>query len=413
MPKSMIFLVCFVLISGCGPPSSTTSGLTNSAGVCSGEDSCGFLSIEDCKTRTGCWVDTFDTGQEVCKENPPQAGAAKKLACSEYSSENSCINQGGCFWTDEFVTPAKQPTRTIAEKLFSGTEILRSDFDGDGVAESVMVSDNQNIIGIVKDETGNREVVWYTEGWVNHEDSQGKTGWNLGEGDNYFPGDFDGDGKEDLVIWSKNGEWIGILKESQGKLVAGPLSHNWINHIGQSGRNGWNLDVDDTIWVGQFYGDQRTEILIRNKNRQWVGIIEEDQGKLVAGPLVNDWVNYDGGTGNSGWNLRENDTYLRGDFNDDGQEEIAIVSPDKQQWIGLLEVNNSGRLVTLWIGNDWVNHDGGTGDSGWNLREGDTFKVMEVPGPDEISVRSGNGKWEGIIARKNNKLYAKQISQVK
>ena len=43
-------------------------------------------------------------------------------------------------------------------------------------------------------------------------------GWNLNDGDSLYVADLDGDGADELVIVSLNGQWVGILKHQDNGL---------------------------------------------------------------------------------------------------------------------------------------------------------------------------------------------------
>src|SRR5258705_11988412 len=92
-------------------------------------------------------------------------------------------------------------------------------------------------------------------------------------------------------------------------------------------------------------------------------------------------MNAPGGSGATGWNLRNGGKFLAADIDDDGRQEIVVVSPNGQ-WIGVLSEQGGG-LVARWIGHDWVNPPGGGGATGWNLRNGDKFLAADMDGEGE------------------------------
>jgi predicted acylesterase/phospholipase RssA len=65
---------------------------------------------------------------------------------------------------------------------------------------------------------------------VNHPGESGANGWNLQNGDKFLVADIDGNRLQEIVVISPNGEWIGILKEDNGRLAAGWIGHDWVNH---------------------------------------------------------------------------------------------------------------------------------------------------------------------------------------
>ncbi|MFN8487569.1 MAG: hypothetical protein U0350_08265 [Caldilineaceae bacterium] len=389
------------------------------------------LSNYNFNLRPGTWQFLVTTGSSYMTCNQiiqPNRGLTVMFTNGMAGCVVPWIESPNTGETDNSGGKSIKPPMSFEELVLNGYTILTTDWDGDNITESVRRNDY--LIGIVKSNTnGESFVSWYAYRWIDHEGTQTGSAWPLAAisgfqrgnyafgddrlaGDTYFAGDFDGDGRKDLVVWNRLEQRIAIVKERDGKLMIGAISSDWVNHLGQIGQEGWNLGKDDYISPGKFYGgDERTELLIKSRNGQWIGMIEEYQGKLVLRSIEHDWVNFEGGTGETGWHLRD-DILIEGDFDGDGQIDMVILSPDKQ-WIGLLEVNHTGKLVTLWIGHNWVNSEGGTGNTGWHLRENDHFLVRSRDnGSDEVVVTSGDGKWQGVLFRRNNRLYAGTISRL-
>src|SRR5258705_193837 len=131
---------------------------------------------------------------------------------------------------------------------------------------------------------------------------------------------------------------------------------------------GWNLFNGGKSLVADIDGDGRQEIVVVSPDGEWIGVLSEHDGSLVADWIGHDWVNPLGGSGATGWNLRNGDKFLAADIDDDGRQEIVVVSPTGV-WIGVLSEQGGG-LVARWIGHNWVNPPGGSGATGWNLRKG-------------------------------------------
>ena len=196
---------------------------------------------------------------------------------------------------------------------------------------------------------------------------------------------------------SGNGQWIGILREDGGGLSAGWIANDWVNHPGGSGASGWDLKQGDQFIVADIDGDTRDEVVVVSPNGQWVGVLHEDNGGLSAGWIKNDWVNHPGGSGASGWDLRQGDRFYVADIDGDSRDELVVISPDVQ-WIGVLQEAGGG-LEATWLANDWVNHPGGSGANGWDLKLGDRFFVADVDADNhqEVLVSSPNGRWLGLL----------------
>ena len=141
------------------------------------------------------------------------------------------------------------------------------------------------IFGIFTKSRDNRQkynLISYSEGWVNHNGGSGANGWNLAKGDKFYVGDFNGDGKKEMVVLNKKNEWIGFIEIQNMKLVAGWIGFDWVNHKGQTGNNGWNLRLGDKFTVMRKPNNKPDKISVVSKDSKWMGILERYNNKLVA-----------------------------------------------------------------------------------------------------------------------------------
>jgi hypothetical protein len=197
-------------------------------------------------------------------------------------------------------------------------------------------------------------------------------GWLLNTGDNRFGpvGDFDGDGRQEILVTSPWG--IGILKV-HGSTFRNPL-------IKRNGTrfDGWLLNTDDNRFgpVGDFDGDGADEIMVRSP---WgIGILKLDGDTFRAIAMKPN------GTRFTGWLLNTMDNRFLGaaDFNGDGVDEIFVCSP----WgIGILrKFRGSFRCPAM--------KPNGTRFGGWLLNTGDNhfkgFTDLKGDGRADILVSS-------------------------
>ncbi|MDP9696672.1 UNVERIFIED_ORG: hypothetical protein J2X79_004255 [Arthrobacter globiformis] len=191
-----------------------------------------------------------------------------------------------------------------------------ADFDGDGRAEILVTSPwGIGILEQAGNTLGNPLIA---------PNGTRFGGWLLNTADNHIAavGDFDGDGRAEILITSPWG--IGILKQ-QGNTFSNPV-------IAPNGTRfgGWLLNTADNhiTAVGDFDGDGRAEILITSP---WgIGILKQ-QGNTFSNPVI-----APNGTRFGGWLLNTADNTLgpAADFDGDGSAEILVTSP----WgIGILE----------------------------------------------------------------------------
>jgi hypothetical protein len=206
----------------------------------------------------------------------------------------------------------------------NNTEI-KGDFDGDGRAEILMSSPWG--IGMLKLANGNLTSIAMAQNGTRH------GGWIINTVDNQFlfAADFNRDGKEEVLITSPWG--IGLLKFEDGQITTLMLQPNG-TRFGE-----WLLNTDDNFFtlVGDFDGDGQIEILVTSP---WgIGILKFDGVTLTSiamaenGTMIGDWK----------VNTVTDRFEMTGDFDGDGRMEILVSNEDR---IGILQFQNSN-LTTI------------------------------------------------------------------
>lgn len=161
------------------------------------------------------------------------------------------------------------------------------DFDGDGHAEILVTSPWG--IGVMKLSGGTMTMSMMAPNGTRFD------GWLLNTGDNSFGpvGDFDGDGRIEIVVTSPWG--IGILKLSGSSFSVPMMAPNGTRF------DGWLLNTADNSFgrAGDFDGDRHAEILVTSP---WgLGILEQAGATMAAPTMVPN------GTRMGGWLLNSVD----------------------------------------------------------------------------------------------------------
>ncbi len=262
------------------------------------------------------------------------------------------------------------------------------DFDGDGLADFVI-----------------------TSGWglglLTHVGAQWRAlvvkpngtrfgSWNLNTAADRVVGvgDFDGDGKDELVLVS--GWGLGILKRSGTSLTHLMMAPTGANF------GGWNFNAasDRIRGIGDFNGDGKADLVVTSS---WGIAILTVSGSTLTPVMV-----APGGTRFGGWNFNALSDDLRGfgDFDGDGDDEILITSG----WgLGLLRLQGSnfthmrmyasGGTIGGYAYNVATARHGGLGDFDG---DGKTDLVLATPaGLMLLGWHAGTGQLRPIAMRGN------------
>jgi hypothetical protein len=252
--------------------------------------------------------------------------------------------------------PTMQPNGTRLGEWLLNTADNRfgpvGDFDGDGRAE-IFVSSPWGI-GILEQSGSTFGCPMLAPNGTRF------SGWLLNTDDNRFGpvGDFDGDGRDEILVTSPWG--IGIMKLAGNTMQMLMMAPNGTRF------DGWLLNTDDNHFgpVGDFDGDGRSEIVVTSP---WgIGILE-----LTASNTLQAQMMAPNGTRFGGWLLNTDDNHVgtAADYDADGRDELFISSP----WgVGILELSGSSMSSSVMVANDtriggWLlntddNHFGPVGD---------------------------------------------------
>ncbi len=210
--------------------------------------------------------------------------------------------------------------------------------------------------------------------------------WHYGtENVPWVPGDFDGDGRDDLLLLSDWG--LGLLSHDDAgwhELASAAKGTTFAGLIGR-----WTYDSSTRIaGVGNFSGDSRDEILVKSDSA--IGILRFDPARRALRTILRK----PSGTWFGGWNFdaAANAIGPVGDFNGDGYLDFVITS----DWgMGILTHSGTGLRLLAAVAS-------GTPLGGFLYERGTTAIAgvgdFDGNGTDDLLVVNRTGSSPGIAA---------------
>jgi hypothetical protein len=207
-----------------------------------------------------------------------------------------------------------------------GSKVFVGDFDGDG-QDDLLCHNSSN--GYKWIDYANNNGEFFGTNWSRDAD------WCQAEGAELFIGDFNADGRDDMLCHNKiNGhKWIDYA-DSNGRFLGTNTHHN----------TAWCSSVGEELFVGDFDGDGRDDLLCHGASTgfKWVDYADGN-GRFTGTNWSRD----------ANWCAGSTERLSVGDYNGDGRDDLMchdVVSGTK--WVDY--ANSSGRF----FGTDWTRSGG-------------------------------------------------------
>jgi hypothetical protein len=194
-------------------------------------------------------------------------------------------------------------------------------------------------------------------------------GWQFQRTDNFYVADFNGDGKKDLFVFNGSNwsiPYVGMLR-SNGSSFS-------VIHRYDANMPGWEMRSQDRHYVGDFNGDGKEDLWVfngANWSIPYLGMLRSNGNNLSM------TKRYDANM--PGWEMRSQDRHYVGDFNGDRKKDLFVFNGS--QWsiayLGMLRSSGSDLSMTK-------RYDGNT--PGWQMRRNDRHYVSDVNGDGKADL---------------------------
>ena len=263
--------------------------------------------------------------------------------------------------------------RTLDSKTaHTFNDCYAGDFNGDGKDDLLVHNDNSLLL--YRSNGYQLDLVFSAVGWV-------PGSWQFSTHDQFYIGDFNGDGKQEVVVYNSV-DWVipylGLLADD---------GNNGLRLIARYDGSlpGWQFNKLDRFYVADFNGDGRKDLFVFNGSDWSIPYV----GMLASSGSGFSLVQrYDGNL--AGWVMKPDDRHYVGDFNGDGRIDFYVFNGTAWSIPYLGQFSSNGTSLTMSKRYDQT-------VSGWIMTAGDQHFVADCNGDGKDDLYIFNGSNWSIV----------------
>jgi hypothetical protein len=248
-------------------------------------------------------------------------------------------------------TRMKSNAEPHAEHTF--LRVYAGDFNGDGKDDILVHSGNA--IHIYRSNGSQLDVVFSAVERV-------PGSWQFQPGDRFYVGDFNGDGKDEVAVFNGTNwvtEYLGLLADdgANGLRLVARYDNSMPN---------WDFTPGDRFYVADFNGDGKKDLFVFNGGNwsiPYLGMLRSTGTALAMSKR------YDANM--PGWQMRPGDRHYVGDFTGNGKADLYVFNGINWSiaYLGMLQsTGNALSMVRRYDGNA----------PGWQMRAHDTHWISDI-----------------------------------
>jgi IgA peptidase M64/VCBS repeat protein len=194
-------------------------------------------------------------------------------------------------------------------------------------------------------------------------------GWQFQKTDKFYVADFNGDGKKDLFVFNGSNwsiPYVGMLR-SNGSSFSVVQRYD-------ANMPGWEMRSQDRHYVGDFNGDGKEDLWVFNGvnwSIPYLGMLKSNGNNLSMTKRYDENM--------PSWQMRSQDRHYVGDFNGDGKKDLFVFNGSEWSiaYLGMLRSSSSDLSMTK-------RYDGNA--PGWQMRKNDRHYVSDVNGDGKADL---------------------------